>query len=91
MYIYGGVMMETKIGYVTHFYDRICVAVLSLTDKLAIGDQIRIKGHSTDFTQEIVSMEIEHQKVSTVGPGDEAALKVNQSAKKGDAIFKINE
>lgn len=82
-------MMEKRIGHLTHFYDRICVAVLSLTDVLAVGDQVHITGHSTDFTQEVISMEIEHQKVSVVGPGDEVALKVNQPAKKGDSIYKI--
>jgi putative protease len=84
-------MMEKRIGHLTHFYDRICVAVLSLTDVLAVGDQVHIKGHSTDFAQEVLSMEIEHQKVIDVEPGDEVALKVIQPAKKGDVIYKIIE
>jgi translation elongation factor EF-1alpha len=82
-------MMEHQIGYITHFYDRISVAVLALTDTLNIGDQVHITGHSTDFTQDVTSMEIEHEKVTSVGPGDEVALKVIEPAKKGDKIFKI--
>jgi len=81
--------MENHIGYITHFYDRISVAVLSLTETLNLGDQVHITGHSTDFTQDVTSMEIEHTKVTTVGPGDEVALKVIEPAKKGDKIFKI--
>lgn len=83
--------METKIGHITHFYDRISVAVLSLTDRLNIRDKIVISGHSTDFVQEVTSMEIEHQKVTSVGPGDEVALKVIEPCRKGDSIYKIIE
>jgi putative protease len=83
--------METKIGHITHFYDRISVAVLSLTDRLNIRDKVVISGHSTDFVQEVTSMEIEHQKVTSVGPGDEVALKVIEPVRKGDSIYKIIE
>ena len=81
--------MQVRIGHISHFYTRISVAVLSLTATLKVGDKVRIMGHSTDHVQEVTSMEIEHEKVSLVGPGDEVALKVNQPVKKGDAIFKI--
>jgi putative protease len=83
--------METKIGHITHFYDRISVAVLSLSDRLNIGDKIYISGHTTDFLQDVTSMEIEHQKVTSVGPGDEVALKVIEPVRKGDSIYKIVE
>ncbi len=82
--------METKIGNITHFYNRISVAVLSLTDTLALGDEIHILGHNTDFIQNVTSMEIDHKKVDTVGPGDEMALKVNEPVRNGDAIYKIS-
>ncbi len=81
--------MEKQIGQITHFYNRISVAVLSLTDNLEIGDRVHILGHTTDFIQNITSMEIEHVKVSSVSPGDEVALKVIEPVRKGDVIFKI--
>ena len=81
--------METKIGQITHFYDRISVAVLRLTDRLQIGDRVRIRGHTTDFVQDVASIEIEHQKQDSVGPQDEAALKVIESVRKGDSLYKI--
>ncbi len=82
--------METQIGQVTHFYNGISVAVLSLTDTLEIGDKIHILGHTTDFIQNITSMEINHKKVTSVGPGDDVALKVNEPVRVGDAILKIS-
>jgi len=83
--------MKTQIGEITHFYDRISVAVLSLTDTLELGEKVHILGHSTDFIQNVTSMEIEHEKVTSVGPGDEVALKVIEPVRKGDAIYKIIE
>ena len=83
--------METRIGQISHYYDRIRVMVLSLTDKLNVGDKVHILGHTTDFVQEVTSMEIEHKKVSSVSPGDEVALKVNEPVKEGDVIYKIIE
>ncbi len=83
--------METRIGRISHFYNQISVAVLSLTDKLNVGDKVHIIGHTTDFVQEVTSMEIEHKKVSSASPEDQVALKVNEPVKKGDAIYKIIE
>lgn len=83
--------METKIGQITHFYNRISVAVLSLTDELEVGDRIHILGHTTDFIQNVSSMEIEHKKVFSVVPGDDVALKVTEPVRKGDLIHKIIE
>ena len=81
--------METKIGEISHFYNRISVAVLDLTDPLVLGDKIHFLGHTTDFFQNVTSMEIDHKKVISVGPGDEVALKVIEPVRVGDAIFKI--
>jgi len=78
--------MEILIGKVVHFYNRINVAVLDLNDALKIGDTIHIVGRITDFTQTVESMEIEHQKVQSVGPG-EVALKVWDYVRRGDEIY----
>jgi putative protease len=83
--------MEKRIGRVTHFYNRIRVAVLDLSDELSVGDKIRIRGHTTDFTQGVESLEIEHQKVQQVGPGSEVALRVIDRVRKGDDIYKVVE
>lgn len=83
--------MEVHIGEVTHYYNRIGVAVLDLTAELKVGDTIHIQGTNTDFTQQVTSMEIEHQKVETVAPGSEVALKVVQRVRQGDSLFKVTD
>ncbi len=81
--------MEIRAGRVTHYYDRILVAVLDLDQELAVGDSIHIHGRDTDFTQQVKSLEIEHHKVQSAGPGMEVALKVIEPVRKGDIVFKV--
>lgn len=83
--------MEIRIGKVIHYFNRIGVAVLDLNGELQIGDTILIIGHTTDFIQHVWSMEVEHQKIPSAGPGMEVALKVSQPARKGDEIYKVIE
>lgn len=83
--------MEIRIGEVTHYYNNIGVAVLKLTSELKVGDTIHFRGATTEFTQSVASLEIEHQKVESVGPESEVALKVNQRVRRGDRIFKVSE
>jgi putative protease len=81
--------MEVRVATITHYYDHIHVAVLSLNDQLKVGDTIHIHGHSTDFTQQVDSIEIEHKKVQSVGPGQEAALQMAQPVHEKDLIYKV--
>jgi len=80
--------MDIRVGKVTHYYDHIHVAVLVLTGELNVGETIHIQGHITDFTQQVDSMEIEHQKIQSAGPGTEVALKVIEPVHEGDILFK---
>jgi hypothetical protein len=83
--------MEVDIGKVTHYYDHIQVAVLSLTDGLKLGDRIHIVGHATDFIQRISSMEVEHHSIVWVKPGDNVAVKVSQPVHEHDIVYRIVE
>jgi putative protease len=83
--------MEQRIGEVTHYYNHLSVAVLELEDELKAGDTIHILGHRTNFSQPVKSMEIEHRRVQAVGPGAEVGLKVIDTVRKGDAVYKVTE
>jgi putative protease len=83
--------MDIRIGKVTHYYDRIRVAVLVLYEELKVGDTVHIHGRTTDFTQKVSSMEIEHQKIQSAGPKAEVALRVVEPVREGDIIYKLTE
>lgn len=83
--------MDLLVGRVTHYFDRIHVAVLELTDTLNTGDTIAIHGRTTDFIQHVESMEIEHHKIQTAGPGSDLALQVSEPVREGDKVYKVVE
>lgn len=77
------------IGRVSHYFGNIGVAVIELTDTLRVGDQIRITGGETDFTQKVDSMEVDHKKVETAKKGDSVGLKVEKKVREGYKVYKI--
>jgi hypothetical protein len=83
-------MSGIRVGEVTHFYDRLCVAVLTLTEPIRVGDMLHLLGHHTDFQQKVESLQIEHQAVAEAGPGQDVALKVTQTVHPGDAVFRLS-
>ena len=77
-----------EVGKVLHYFSRISVAIIELKAPLSIGDQIIVKGLTSDFEQVIESMQIEHINVSTAKKGDSIGLKVNKLVKPNDIIYK---
>jgi translation elongation factor EF-1alpha len=84
-------MPDEAIGKVTHYFDKIGVAVLQLTGTVRVGDNLHFHGHTTDFTQTIDSLQIEHKSVSEGNPGQEVALKVAQKVHPHDQVSKVTE
>ncbi len=85
-------MAEQQVGRVTHYFGKISVAAVELTDgTLSVGDTIHIKGHTSDFTQKVESMQIEGQPVQHAEAGQTVGLKVVEHARKNDAVYKVTE
>jgi translation elongation factor EF-1alpha len=77
------------IGEITHYFTKIGVAVIELSDKLSVGDEILIEGASTNFKQKVTSMQIEHKNVKVAKAGDSIGLKVDDRVREGDQVYKI--
>jgi len=82
-------MADTLVGKITHYFDKIGVAVVEVLAPIKIGDQIKISGHENEFTQEVSSMQIEHQQVQEVTKGQIVGMKVDQPVKEGDEVYKV--
>lgn len=78
-----------KVGVVTHYYDKIGVAVVDLTSSLHVGDVVKISG-SNDFSQTVTSLQVEHEKINAAKKGDTVGLKTDQAVKPGDEILKAS-
>lgn len=77
------------VGKVTHFYPKISVAVVEVLDEIKVGDEILIKGKTTNFKQIVDSIQIEHEQVEKASKGDSVGLKVVERVREGDEVFKI--
>jgi putative protease len=77
------------IGKITHYFGNIGVAVIKLSDKLKVGDTIRIIGGETDFTQNVDSMEMEHKKIEEAKKGESIGLKVDQKVREDYKVYKL--
>jgi putative protease len=82
-------MEGTRIGEVTHYFGNISVAVISLTGTIQVGDMVHLLGPTTDFRQEVKSLQIEHEQVEQVGEGQEVAMKVARRVRPRDKVFKL--
>ena len=84
-------MTETKIGTVTHYYNHLHVAGVILTDgELHKGDTIHIQGHTSDFTQKVGSMEMDHKSIDTAKRGDDIGISVIDHAREHDTVYVVN-
>ena len=78
-----------KVGNVAHYYTNIGVAVVKLSGILKVGDKIRIKGATSDFTQAVDSMQIEQDKIQEAKKGQSIGLKVKEHAREHDTVYKL--
>ena len=77
---------DQPIGKITHFYSHLGVGIIALTTSLKVGDSIHVKGHTTDFTQEVKSLQLNHQDVNAGKKGDEIGVKLDQKVRHGDTV-----
>ncbi len=77
-----------RIGVVTHYYSHLAVAVIRLSGTLRVGDTIHIRGHTTDFSQRVESLQVAHAPVAEVGPKDDFGLKVIEHVREHDVVYK---
>ena len=81
-------MAEQLVGAVTHYFGQPKVAIIEISAaELHVGDTIHITGHTSDFTQQIRSMEIEHGAVDSAKKGDVVGVQVSDRAHEHDQVF----
>ncbi len=79
-----------KVGHVSHYYDKLSVAIVDLDGTLSVGDSIKfVRGGEDLFEQKVESIQIEHEKKDSAGKGDVIGLKTNEAVKEGTEVFKV--
>ncbi len=83
-------MSEKKIGEVVKFFSKPSVAAVKITDgELNVGDSIKYSGHTTDFIDEVKSLEVDNKSVARAVAGDFIGVKTSDRVRPGDEVFKV--
>ncbi len=77
------------IGVVTHYFPKVRAAVIKVKTALNSGDVIKIKGHTTDFTQTVASMQLDHVTLASAKKGQEIGLLVDSRVRQHDVVYKV--
>ena len=84
-------MGKKLIGKVTHYFDKIGVAVIALSDTIKEGDPISIEGSITNIQQSASSIQIDRKPVESAKKGQSVGLKIEGKAREGDKVFRVEE
>lgn len=77
----------TQIGKVTHYYDKLGVAIIKLTKSVKLGGAFRFGDEEKGFKQEVSSMQLNHEPISSAKKGDEIGIKVDKKAREGTPVY----
>lgn len=84
--------MDIQIGKVTHYYDKLGVAVVEIMNQaLKVGDMVKISGHDKEFVQVVTSIQIEHANVPKADAGESCGIQVDQPVKVGDVFYLLTK
>ena len=85
-------MKEIEIGTVSDYFAHIGVVAITVSaEGIKVGDTLRFKGHTTDFTQKITSMQVDHKAVEEAPVGSDVGIKVTDRVRAHDHVYKVVE
>lgn len=82
-------MTNKQVGKISHYFDKIGVAVVEVEDTLSVGDQIKISGSGGEITMTVSSLQEEHKELQEAHKGQAVGMKVEQRVKEGDLVYKM--
>ncbi len=82
-------MAEHLVGTVSHYWGGLGVAGIELSSELKVGDTIHVLGHTSDFTQTVDSIQIEHETVESAEAGASIGVEVTERARVHDQVLVI--
>lgn len=85
-------MKEVEVGRVADYFAHIGVVAIEVTaEGIKVGDMLHFKGHTTDFTQKVTSMQVEHEAVEEAPVGSNVGIKVKDRVRSHDKVLKVVE
>ena len=85
-------MTEEQVGMVMKFFSKPSVAAIEVTaGSIKKGDTLHYKGHTTDFTEAVSSMELDNKPIDEAKVGDLVGIKVKERVRESDKVYKVVE
>ena len=85
-------MAEEEVGVVEKFFAKPSVAAIQVTKgTIKRGDTLMYKGHTTEFTEEVKSMELDNASIEEAKPGDLIGIQVKERVREKDLVYKVVE
>jgi putative protease len=85
----GKLTGKKLVGTITHFFDKISVAVIKVSAPISVGDELAIEGPMTNIKMKVTSMQVEHDQVKAAKKGDDIGMKVPSPVKAKDLVYKV--
>lgn len=82
-------MPEVEVGTAQHYFEKVGVGMVKVTGEFSLGDTIHVKGHTTDFTLTVSSMQVDRQPVQTAKAGDTVGIKLDNRVRENDKVYKV--
>jgi putative protease len=85
-------MTDIKVGVVTNYFAKPSVAAIEVTEgEFQVGDVIRFRGHTTDFQQEVESIQEEKETISKAVKGQLVGVQVKERVRTNDLVYKVTD
>ena len=85
-------MSDEQVGMIVKYFAKPSVAAIKMiSGSIKIGDTLKFIGHTTEFNQEVTSMEVENQPIEEAKAGDLIGIKVNDRVRENDKVYKVVE
>lgn len=75
------------IGVITHYYGGIKVGIFKFKKTVKTGDELSVKGATTDFKMKVGSMQYNHKEISKAPAGKQIGIKITKRVRVGDEVF----
>ena len=84
--------MEEQVGVIVKFFAKPSVAAIEVTSgTIKPGDDLRYKGYTTDFTEQVGRIEINNEPIEEAKVGDLVGIKVKERVRENDKVYKVIE
>jgi len=80
-------MADKLLGKITHYYDKIGVAIIELQGTLKVGETVKLKKGDEETEQTVNSIQIEKAAVDSANKGAIVGIKVDQPVKEGTEVY----